>query len=256
MAAVTLSCAVACYLVSFKILVPRGEHGRNFHTYATFGILLVVAGSLILLPGPTAAAVASLLAIGGLTRKATALHWHGCVYLLVGLVASGALSASTGFLAGGATEHTLPAPVFWEAAAALAGYGLAVRRDISSRVLRTLLAGAAFWLLATIWASTLAAAYHGVFGEAASHAYCITARTSVLALGALLLGWLASWRNWTELKPLVYVVMLLAAYRLLMVDLDQDRKAALVFPLVSYGSALMILPRWMYSSRNSAQETS
>jgi len=46
--------------------------------------------------------------------------------------------------------------------------------------------------------------------------------------------------------------MVLAAYRLLMVDLGQDRKAALVFPLVFYGTALMILPRWMYPSRPSA----
>jgi hypothetical protein len=89
-------------------------------------------------------------------------------------------------------------------------------------------------------------AYHGVFGEAAPHAYCITLRTSVLSVGALLLGWAAARRNWTELKPLVYPVMLLAAYRLVLVDLGQDRKAALVLPLVFYGMALMILPRWMY----------
>jgi hypothetical protein len=251
MAAVTLSCAAACYLVPFTLLARRGEHGRNFHTYATFGILLVVAGSLILLPGLAAAAVASVLAIACLTGRATVLHWHGCLYLLVGLVASGAVAASTGFLLGGGTGYTLPGSVFWEGAAALACYTVAVRRDVPGRLPRALLAGAACWLLGAISASALAAVYHGVFGDAAPHAYCITLRTIVLALGALLLGWAASRRNWTELKPLVYFVMLLAAYRLLMVDLGQDRKAALVLPLVFYGSALIVLPRWMYPPRPS-----
>ncbi|HUI79788.1 MAG TPA: hypothetical protein VLY24_17800 [Bryobacteraceae bacterium] len=254
MAAVTLICAVACYLVPFALLARREEHDRNFYTYATFGILLVVAGSLILLPGPAAAAAASVLAIACLTRRATTLHWHGGVYLLVGLLASGALPAATGLLLGGGAGHTLSAAAFWEGAAALACYSLAVRHNMPGRLLRVLLAGAAFWLLGAIAASALAAAYHGAFGEAAPHAYCITLRTIVLSLGALLLGWTASWRDWSELKPLVYFVMLLAAYRLLMVDLGQDRKAALVFPLVFYGTALMILPRWMYPSRPSAQE--
>jgi len=246
MAAVTLTAAVACYLVSFTLLAHRGEHGRNFHTYATFGILLVVMGSLILLPGPASAAVASVLAIACLYGRATTLHWHGCVYLFVGLLASGALPASTGFLLGGDTQHTLPVAVFWEGAAALACYSLVVRRKVPGRLLRSLLAGAAFWLLGAIAASALAVAYHGVFGEAAPHAYCITLRTILLALGALLLAWTASRRNCSEFNPLVYLVMVLAAYRLLMVDLGQDHKAALVLPLVCYGTALMILPRWLH----------
>ena len=37
--------------------------------------------------------------------------------------------------------------------------------------------------------------------------------------------------------------MLLGAYRLLLVDLHQDRKAALVLSLLVYGAALMVLPR-------------
>jgi hypothetical protein len=248
MAAVTLICAAACYLVPFTLLARRGEHGRNFHTYTTFGILLVVAGNLILLPGPAAAAVASALAIACLTGRPSALHWHGCLYLFVGLLASGALPASTSLLLGSGTEHTLPAAVFWEGAAALACYNLAIRCEVPGSLLRALLAGAAFCLLAAISASALAAAYYGIFGEAAPHAYSITLRTIVLALGALLLGWTAARRNWTELKPLVYLVMLLAGYRLLMVDLGQDHQAALVFPLVCYGTALMVLPRWMRAS--------
>ena len=52
--------------------------------------------------------------------------------------------------------------VFWEGAAALACYNLAIRCEAPGGLIRTLLAGAAFWLLAAISASALAAAYHGV----------------------------------------------------------------------------------------------
>jgi len=50
-----LVCANACYLVSFLMLDHDGEHGRNFHTYSTFSILLAVASSQILLSSAAAA---------------------------------------------------------------------------------------------------------------------------------------------------------------------------------------------------------
>ena len=49
MAAVMLVCAAACYLVSFAMLERQGASSRNFYTYSTFGILLALAGSRILL---------------------------------------------------------------------------------------------------------------------------------------------------------------------------------------------------------------
>jgi len=82
-----------------------------------------------------------------------------------------------------------------------------------------------------------------VFGEAASHAYCATLRTTVVAVAALLLAWAGSrWDN-LELSRLIYPAMALGAYRLLTDDLHQDRKAALFLSLLVYGSALIALPR-------------
>jgi hypothetical protein len=46
--------------------------------------------------------------------------------------------------------------------------------------------------------------------------------------------------------------MCLGAYRLLAVDLSQDRKPALVLSLLFYGATLMILPRWVQASRSPA----
>ena len=74
-------------------------------------------------------------------------------------------------------------------------------------------------------------------------------RTAVLALGALLLA--AAGTRWkrSELAVLVYALMALGAYRLLLVDLRQDIKAAVVLSLLVYGAALTLLPRLMQPSR-------
>ena len=60
--AFALACAAACYVVSFVVL-ERAGRGRNFYTYSTFGILLVLAGSRILLAGVTASGAWSALAL-------------------------------------------------------------------------------------------------------------------------------------------------------------------------------------------------
>src|ERR1035437_6342869 len=65
LALLALVCAAACYLVSFLMLDRGGELSRNFHTYATFGFLLAVAGSGILLSGAAAAVAWSVLALAG-----------------------------------------------------------------------------------------------------------------------------------------------------------------------------------------------
>jgi hypothetical protein len=95
----------------------------------------------------------------------------------------------------------------------------------------------------------LTAGYHLVFGAEASHAYCATLRTFVLAAVALLLAWSAArWSDRPEFGRLVYPVMALGAYRMIGVDLRQDRTAALFLSLLFYGAALMLLPRFSRSS--------
>ena len=82
-----------------------------------------------------------------------------------------------------------------------------------------------------------------LFGESASHAYCATLRTAVLAGAALLLAWAGARWNRQELSRLIYPAMLLGAYRLIAIDLHQDRNPALFLSLLFYGAALMILPK-------------
>jgi hypothetical protein len=88
MPVVAVCCGTACYIVAFALLA----RGRNFYTYSTFAILLVLAGSRIVLTGSTSAAVWSALAIGSAWSGRLTLHFHGIVYLLLALAAAGDLA--------------------------------------------------------------------------------------------------------------------------------------------------------------------
>src|SRR5271157_4771231 len=244
--ALALACAAACYLVSFVLLDRRGSHGRNFYTYSTFGILLALTGSRILLSGAAASGAWLALAIaciwaGGFFGRLT-LQVHGAVYLLLALVSSGALQQAGDFLLGTATwPGKQPAAIAAGALASAFCYLLAARHPRAERgtrsvqAFRLVVAGALVWLLAGIAAGGLTA---GV-----SQAYCAVLRTGVLAAAALLLAWAGSRWNRLELSRLIYPVMIAGAYRLVMEDLHQDRKAALFLSLLLYGAALMLLPR-------------
>jgi hypothetical protein len=253
--ALALACAAACYLVSFALLDRDGPHGRNFYTYSTFGILLTLAGSRILLSGAAAPGAWLALAIGciwagGFFGRLT-LQVHGAVYLLLALLSSGALKQAGDFLLGETASWPgeQPAAVGAGALAAAVCYLLAARRAPAERgawsvqAFRLVVAGALVWLAAGIAAGALTAAYHALYGAGASHAYCATLHTGVLAGAALLLAWAGSRWNRLELSRLIYPVMIAGAYRLVVEDLHQDRKAALVLSLLLYGAALILLPR-------------
>ena len=254
LASLALVCAAACYLVSFLMLDRGGELGRNFHTYATFGILLAVAGSRILLSGAAAAVAWSVLAVaaiwvGGIFRRLT-LKVHGCIFLLLALAASSALEQAAGLLLGSRTWPGGAPWAIWSGALTASlcyaigtRHAAAVTPSWSSRTLRILVAGTAVLLVAGIAAGLLTAGYHLIFGAEATHAYCATLRTFVLSATALLLAWAGGRWDRPEFGRLVYPVMALGAYRMVVVDLHQDRTAALFLSLLLYGGALILLPK-------------
>jgi len=98
-------------------------------------------------------------------------------------------------------------------------------------------------MLAGILAGSLTSAYHWWFGEDASHAYCATLRTSVLAAAALALAWCGSRWDRPEFSRLMYPCLLLGAYRLAVEDLHEDRKVALFLSLLVYGAVLTAIPK-------------
>ncbi len=220
MAAVMLVCAAACYLVSFALLERRGASSRNFYTYSTFGILLALAGSRILLSGAVAAWVWSALAIGciwaGGSFGRLTLQVHGGIYLLLALASSGAFQESARLLLSEALWPGERQMALWTGLAATAAaytlvayYGLDNHPSKSMRAFRIAVAASFVWLAAGITAGMLTGVYHLVMGAGATPAYCAAMRTGVLAGLALLLAWAGPRWNRAELSLLVYPAMIL-----------------------------------------------
>jgi hypothetical protein len=211
------------------------------------GLLLVLAGTRIALPSPAEAAVWTALAVIRLAWPWQALRGHATAYMFLALLASGTVTSTARILLGGDPPAPVPAALAWQGAAAALCWGIATRRH-APRLFRAILAAATVWLFGGILAAGVTSLYHTVFGALAPHAYCAMLRTAVLAAGALLLA-AASRGKRSELAPLVYLLMILGAYRLLFVDLHQDIKAAVVLSLLTYGAALTLLPRLMQVGR-------
>ena len=265
MGALTLACAAACYVVSFVRLDRQGARGRNFYTYSTFGILLALAGTRILLSGAAAwmawtALAIACIAAGGWFGRLT-LQVHGAIFLALAVFSSGAVKQAAALLLGSAAWGEQPlATIGGAGMAALICYLVAVRYSAGApgewtfQTFRLGLVGMLAFLLAGLLAGALTAVYHAAFGAEASHAYCATMRTGVVTLAAMLLAWVGSRWNNMELSRLIYPAMLAGAYRLLVEDLHQDRKAALFLSLLLFGGALMALPRLRKTPQGSVQK--
>jgi len=237
MAVVMLVCGAACYVVSFVLLERQGASSRNFFTYSTFGILLALAGSRILLSSGTAAWVWFALAIaciwaGGSFGRLT-LEVHGGIYLLLGS-ASWPGERQVALWTGLAANTVAYALVMH--------YGREGRLSWNMRAFRIAVAASFVWLASGTAAGILTEAYHQVLGAGASHAYCATLRTGVLAGLSLLLAWAGSRRNRWELSHLMYPAMFLGGYRLVAQDLQQGHTGALFLSLLLYGAVLTALP--------------
>jgi hypothetical protein len=254
MAGVMVACAAACYLASFALLERRETSSRNFYAYSTFGIVLALAGSRILLAGATASWIWFALAValvwtgGGFGRLT--LQVHGAIYLLLALAVSGALSESASLLLGAAGWPGERQIALWTGLAASAGaYGLTMHYGFEGtpsrarRGCRLAMAASFVWLTAAAAAGGLIAGYHVVFGHGAADAYCATIRTGVLACLALLLAWAGPRWNRSELLFLAYPAMVLGGYRLLAWDIHHGEKAALFLSLLLLGGTLTVLPR-------------
>ena len=236
------------------LLDRTGASSRNFYTYSTFGFLLATVGTRILLTGTAADVVWSLASVACMSAGAywgrLTLQVHGGLFLLLALISSGAFTQAAWFLMGNGTwPGENDRALGWGALAAGLCYVLALRygrgrTGWNFRAFQVGTSGMLAWLLAGIAAGMLTAAYHGFFGAEASHAYCSTIRTGILAGSALLLAWGGARSGYRDLATLIYPAMAMGAWRLVMDDLYQERKAALFLSLLMYGTALMLLPRF------------
>jgi hypothetical protein len=246
-AAVCLGCGACCYAAALF-----GKQG-NSRIYTSFGFALIVIGTRVGLPDAGQAIAWSVLAVIAVRLARPLSRWHACGYLLLSLAASGALGYSARLLLGSTDARGTLLPLLAGAPIALICYAFTFRVQPRHPAIQPIFAGIALWLLAGITAAALPAFYHAVFGAQAPHAYCATLRTMVFVAAAVLLAWLGSQRRGLAFTPLIYAVLILGAYRLLLIDLRHDNKAALVLSLLLYGAALLLLPRFLAPRQTAAR---
>jgi hypothetical protein len=258
-----LGCGAGCYTIAHLVLERRTLSHRNFHIYSFFALVLVLSGSRTLWDGAALAAAwggagVACVWLGKRTGKAT-LEWHGVVYLLLLAAASGFVSWCGARLLGKDMGWTSPGLAGWIAAGALlAAYASAGRNILPSgatwdvRVRALVLTAGAFWCAAGLGAAAAAAACSAALGEVRAAAICSTLRTAVLT--SLAVAGAAIGKRWQrrELIWLAYPLMVFTAYKLLAQDFQESHKLGLFASLLLYGSALVILPRILQTTRSAA----
>jgi hypothetical protein len=208
----------ACYLVAFSSSSRSRELARNFQAYATFGLILLLGGSFLVLHGLMIVALWSVLAVSatwlGEHKNQNTLSVHGAIYLL----ATAAVSAGLG--------------KYWPLAlAATLAYVVVLRTGregltLVQRIPRAVVVG------------MIACSLYGVGASFSS-----TLRTALISLIAIALGWFGKRWGVTELIWVLYPWMTFGAVKLLAEDFRQDHPAGLFLSLLVYGGTLIALPR-------------
>jgi hypothetical protein len=248
--AVTALLAAGAYLGAIFRLTDRPHLLASYHTFTTFGLVALVAALVLLLSGTGLALTALALAVGAIAigpqRLAGAAPFHGAVYVMTALAASGALTTAAG------VWTTRPAP--WPSMTLVAWLALVVTAacatmrptphgnvgDLITRIGRLLIAascvfvagGAAVMLLAPMVAGTPPDA--GILASL---------RTALLSVSVVALGAAGRWTHTAIFARLVYPVLALGGVRLLVDDFRHSEPSTMFLALALYGVALAFGPR-------------
>ncbi len=246
-AGVCLAAGAGCYFVAFALAAHETRH-RNFHAYASFGILLLFAGIWILFAenATYATLVCALLAISAAAAArrmdSATMETHSAVYLAIAAVVSGLLPyAASGMLGQAAVPFPPPLePVVAGLTAVLCFAALGGAWTGAARLPGSVVAVV---LCSALLAFAAAGVKAALPGEVRLHAAVMPAvRTALLCAMALGLVAAATRLRRRELLWLLYPLTGFAIVRVLTEDLPGARPASLAISLLLYGGTLIVLP--------------
>jgi hypothetical protein len=233
----------ASYVVSFAFVKADGKSDRNFYTYSTFALLLVMAGLRVLVSGAALAGLAAVLAVAatvlGYTRERVTLRVHGAAYLALAIFSAGLVPLALGQIVrrAAAPEH-LGAGYLAAMLGTAACYWVIValgreRQRAVDRVEAVAVAALAVW-----GAAGLAA--EGLSVLVSPAAQLRTALLTVLAAG---LAWAGAKWDRIELDRIAWLFAAITGLKLLAEDVGQSQSHSLMVSLVLFGGGLILLPR-------------
>lgn len=249
---VSLAAGLAAYFVAFELVERRQKGPANFTFYTTVAIVLLLAGTALVLPeaalGITWAALGVVFAALARRRRRKTLAVHAAAYGVMAAIVSGALGhafeASFASPAVAWTAASLPEVVVVVAAAATAWLcaGGPARRSWLERIPQLLLVAVVACGASGLVVGWLVPLLAGRPPGAAAGTVA-TVRTGVWVAGALWLTWLARRDPWVEAGWLTYPALAAIGLKILLEDLQRSRPATLFLAFALYGAALILVAR-------------
>lgn len=247
-----LALAAACYGVAFAFVQRRQQGSANFHFYATVALAFALAGTSLALPAPARGPALALLALGAaLLARAhgrRSLTAHAALFAVSAAAASGLLLHADRALFTSAAVPWAPLPLpalgvlACLTAAAVAAARVAGREGALARAPQLVLDAAVALPAAGVLAG-LAVAVVGPAGPEADLGLVGTARTAVLALGAVVAAWLGRREAGREAGWLAWPLLAALGLKVLLEDLPRGRPATLILSFAFTGAALILVPR-------------
>ena len=251
--AASIALGVAAYAVAFAFVEKRQKGRANFYFYTTVGILMLLVGTGLALPGGARGVVWAALALvaAGLARwkGRRSLAAHGIAYALAATVGSGLVVHAIRALRTppGAPWEGLPVEsvlvLLCVAACTWIAAGDGERTTPLDQAPQLVLDAVVAFSAAGVLIGWIAPAVAGQLGSDASPGAVAAVRTGVLVIGVLALAWAGRTRAWREAGWLAYPVLVAIALKIMMEDLPRSRPAALLFSFGLYGAALILVPR-------------
>jgi hypothetical protein len=249
---VSILAGVAAYWVAFELVERRQKAPANFTYYMTVALVLLLAGSELVLPDTALGVAWSVLGVAfaasARERGRKTLAVQAAAYAVAAVLVSGSLSHSFESAFASPGQPWSSAGVLEVAAVVAVGVTawLCARGPARSRwiehvpqiVLLTVFSCAVAGLLVgwivPILAGTPPVAVAGTVA---------TIRTAVWVGGALWLTWLGREDAWIEASWLAYPALAGIGLKILLEDLQRSRPATLFLAFALYGAALILVAR-------------
>jgi hypothetical protein len=255
LAAGAIAAGAGSYAVAFLFVDRAAGGGRNFFFYSSLGLVLFLAGLVLLGGTGTATLVWGLLAVaaaaaGGRFDRVT-LRAHAAVYAVAAAWHSGLFGVVAAALAGPGAAAWSGAPwAPWALAAAIVAWSLLVvtrsyrKAPRLARVPRTVLASISVLGLSAVLVTV------GVLvtGRSAAGEIAVL-RTFVISLGAVLFATIHARVRLAELGWLAWAMLAVGAVKLVVQDLRAGGAGTLFLAFALYGIALIVAPRLLRANR-------
>ncbi len=249
----SLILSVCAYTMAFTPKT-RAVRGRNFFFYSTMGLVLVVAGSALLMSPGKAAAAWSLMALamawfsGRYGRVALSLQ---CTFLLLAAgVASGILTTGLQAFAGGVGD-VWPALLPWHVIIALTTVSClfipvaqrSERWGVLAGLPQLIVLALSVWEVGGLLVVLMAPVLANAGDQNVDLAKLAALRTAVLAASSVSLALSSRYKRWPEARWLVYPVLVLVGFKLFLEDFPNGRPVTLFVAFALVGSALILVAK-------------